>query len=579
MSRPILLMASLALIFAGPGCEEEKAAPAADTGFTVDLAPATDIAPDTTAAAPDQSPPDRSPPDAPAVDAAGPDAAADLGAPDAGASPWGPYVEARGLIHMHSIYSHDACDGKGFTAGKPNTQCLKELRDALCKGKFDFTFLTDHPSNMKNYTIKQDMLYDATRGDKLWLYGGDPIANQMACAGGHTVLLSVGFESKHMMPLGFHKLPADKSLYTGVTDSDPTATVQKLVKALQAAGAVVANVHFEEKDISAKTVVNGGYDVTEWYNIHANFSELIGADSIKFDLQNLAKLGTIVQKLITLSPFLTAGAGAPHSDLIYLAFLDAVPKSGFTKWRECQRTRLVTGILGSDIHRNVSVDASVCAGALKPLCLGALTLVEGTIKIKIPAVIKTLLTSGGSIMLPDKDRVDSYQRLSRWLENRLLVKKKGDQLELQDALRKGRVYGLFSVFGSPTGFSYSGAQAGGTTLHMGQSSAKGSGAVTLTARLPKLPAPVGTGFAPFTSTEAAMAVVRADLLHTDSKGTTIVQATSGLGSTLTYKATKPGAYHLELFIKPLHLVKALGSSKALGAKEYMWVITNPIFVK
>ena len=41
MSRPILLMASLALIFAGPGCEEEKAAPAADTGFTLDLAPGT----------------------------------------------------------------------------------------------------------------------------------------------------------------------------------------------------------------------------------------------------------------------------------------------------------------------------------------------------------------------------------------------------------------------------------------------------------------------------------------------------------------------------------------------------------
>ena len=569
---PSLLALLLSLVMFS-GCDEEQTATPADAG-AIDASPGLDLA------LPDAAVMDATLPDAPAVD--GP-AAADLGAgetsadasgPDAG-NPWGAYVQSRGLIHMHSIYSHDACDGKGFVGGIPNNTCLKQLRAALCKSRFDFAFLTDHPSNMKSYSMTQDLLYDATAGDKLWLYQGAPIANQMACPGGHTVLLSVGYEATHMMPLGFHKLPTVAAHYDGVSDSTPVATIQAQVKALQGYGAVVAMVHSEETDISAKTIVAGGFEVMEWYNIHANFSELIGSDLLSFDLQNLGKLGAIVQKLLAISPFLSSGAGTPHSDLIYLAFLDVVPKAGFTKWRETLKTGLVTGILGSDIHQNVAIDAAVCAGTLKPLCLAALGLVETTLGFKIPAVVKNLLTSGGSILLGDGDRVDSYLRLSRWLENRILVSKKGDQLELQDALREGRVYGLFSVFGEPLGFSFTGTSAGGA-LALGD---KAKGPATLKVTLPIRPVGLGHGGATFTTAEGLKATVKMDLLHTDKNGTTPVKQVVGLGQTLTYQATTPGAYHVELRVTPAHLEKALGTSTALAKKEYLWVITNPIFVQ
>ena len=563
----LLLFALLCL----SGCEEEQ------TSTPADSAPPPDSAPPDLVLAPDAAG-DLPLPDA-ALDALavadlapGETGAADASAADAG-NPWGKYVQARGLIHMHSIYSHDACDGKGFTAGKPNLTCLKQLRAALCKSGFDFTFLTDHPSNMKSYSLKEDMLHDASAGDKLWLYKGAPIANLMACPGGHQVMVSVGYEALHMMPLGLHELPTSSAHYGGISDSTPLAQVQAQVKALQGYGAVVAMVHSEEKDISAKTIVGGGFGVMEWYNIHANFSELIGSDILSFDLKNLGKLGTLVQKLITLSPFLSTGAGTPHPDLIYLAFLDVVPKAGFTKWREALKTRLVTGILGSDIHQNVAIDASVCAGALKPLCLGALGLVETAIGIKIPAVVKNLLSSGGSIMLSDGDRVDSYGRLSRWLENRLLVTNKADQLLLQEALAKGRVYGLFSVFGEPVGFSFSG-KAGGVALSLGD---KAKGPVTLTATLPTLPKSLGG--APIAAADASKATVRLELLQTDSVGTVAVKHAAGLGQSLTLTTSIKGAYHVEMWVKPGHLETALGTSKALAQKEYLWAITNPIIIE
>ncbi len=574
LALSLLLLASLLVI----SCDEDPASSSPDSG-TPDAAPVLDAAPLDQAAQPDlipDAPADAASTDGPAMVDLGGDAAAtdaDAMGADMG-NPWGAYIQSRGLIHMHSIYSHDACDGKGFINGKPNLTCLKQLRTALCKSKFDFTFLTDHPSNMKSYTMKQDMLYDATAGDKLWLYNGAPIANLMACPGGHSLLVSVGYESKHMMPLGLHKLPTNSKHYDGVSDNTPVATIQALVKALQGYGAVVAMVHSEEKDISAKTISAGGFGVMEWYNIHANFSELIGSDILKFDLQNLGKLGAIVQKLVAISPFLSSGVGAPHPDLIYLAFLDVVPKAGFTKWRETLKTKLVTGILGSDIHQNVAIDASVCTGVLKPLCMGAFALVETTLGIKIPAVVKNLLASGGSIQLGDGDRVDSFLRLARWLENRILVSKKGDQLQLQDALRKGRVYGLFSVFGDPLGFSFSGTTASGN-LALGD---KAKGPVTLKVTLPLRPASMGTGGVTFTLTEALKAKVKMELLHTDQNGTTVVKQVIGLGQTLTYKATTKGAYHVELRLTPGHLEKALGNSKALAKKEYLWAITNPIFV-
>ena len=514
------------------------------------------------------------------VDAAG-DATGDVtvsdtgvdGPPPDGPSPLGPYKVARAVIHMHSAYSHDACDGKGIVNGKLNTKCIGQLRAAICKTGLDFVALTDHPSNMKSYTMKEDLLYDATAGDKLELYKGAPIANRISCGGGKVSLLSVGFESKHMMPLGLHALPTNKALYDGVSDSTGAAKIKAQNAALKALGAVTAMVHSEEKDISAKTIVDGGFEAMEWYNIHANFAALLGQDAkLTLDLKSIPTLVTALGKLVAMVPFLEKTTGGPHSDLAYLVFLDVVPKEGFDKWRKAQASRRVTGVLGSDIHQNVALDQNLCAGIMAVVCNGALTLAEVALGFKLPAVVKNLVLTGGSITLADGDRVDSYGRLLRWMENRVLVKKI-DQLEFQDALREGRVYGLFSVFGEPEGFHFVGQQQG-QTLQMGASA---KGPLSLVVAAPKWPVAM-KGYAPFTKAEALKAEVETRLYHTDATGTTLVKAVKTLGGTVTHAASKPGAYHVEVWIKPKHLIKALGTSNGLASKQYMWIIANAIFV-
>jgi hypothetical protein len=289
-------------------------------------------------------------------------------------SPTSPFQEARGLIHMHSIYSHDACDGEPFINSQPNAQCLKELRDAICANKLDFVVLTDHPSHMSDHTMEEDLLYDASAGDQLVLHQGKPIANRITCSGGQQALVSVGFESKHMMPLGLFDLPQTSTLYDGIDDSSNLTQVKQQVQGLKALGAVVAMVHSEEADISAATINAAGFEAMEWYNIHANFSALIGEDLISVSPSSIAQLGTLIDKLVAMNDFMVVGTGGPHPDLSYLVFLDLVPKAGFDKWRTVLGSRHITGILGSDIHRNVSVDSETCAGAMQVVCAGALAL-------------------------------------------------------------------------------------------------------------------------------------------------------------------------------------------------------------
>ena len=499
------------------------------------------------------------------------DAATDGPAPD-GPSPLGPYKEARAVIHMHSAYSHDGCDGKGIVGGVLNTKCIGQLRAAICATGLDFVALTDHPSNMKSYSMKEDLLFNAAAGDSLVLHKGAPIANRIKCSGGKSVVLSVGFESKHMMPLGLHKLPADKTLYGGVSDTDGAAKIKKQVTGLQALGAVVAMVHSEETDISAKSIVDGGFDVMEWYNIHANFSALLGADGkFTLDLKNLPVLAKALGKLVGMVPFLEKKTGGPHPDLAYLVFLDERPKQGFDKWRTAQASRRVTGVLGSDIHQNVSLDQNLCAGILAVICNGALTLAESYLGFKIPQVVKNLVLKGGVITLSDGARIDSYGRLLRWMENRVLVKKL-DQLEFQDALRQGRAYGLFSIFGEPVGFHFGGQQQG-QALQMG---AAVKGAATLTVAAPQRPQALGK--VSFTKAEALKAEVETRLYRTDAAGTTLVTSSKTLGGTITHSAQKPGAYHVEVWIRPKHLINALGTSNGLASKQYLWIIGNAIRV-
>src|SRR5690606_41948886 len=67
-------------------------------------------------------------------------------------------------------------------------------------------------------------------------------------------------------------------------------------------------------------------------------------------------------------------------------------------------------------------------------------------------------------LLPDGERVDSYRRMMGWMSNHLLVKPEADgswdDSHLEDALAAGRLYGVFEVFGYPTGFDFRALEGG-----------------------------------------------------------------------------------------------------------------------
>src|SRR5688572_7128729 len=91
------------------------------------------------------------------------------------------WTPARGIVHLHSPYSHDACDGKPRdAAGVPNEPCLTHLRNALCAARIDFAALTDHDQSMAQEEFTT--LFNMRAGDQPVLdAGGQQIASRMTC--------------------------------------------------------------------------------------------------------------------------------------------------------------------------------------------------------------------------------------------------------------------------------------------------------------------------------------------------------------------------------------------------------------
>lgn len=472
-----------------------------------------------------------------------------------------PWTVRRGVLHVHSPYSHDACDGAGLEQGQPNPGCLADLRAAVCATGLDFALLTDHPAHMQEHPFTEVLLYSREAGDELVMTPDAALSNRMRCADDRRVLLAAGYESTHTLPLGLHH-HVGAELYAGLTDATPLADAQALIAGLKAGGAVTAIAHSEEADLSAARIVAVGLEAMEWYNPHGNFKTALGGDDIAGDPTK------VLDTLQGLLPFMAGSDSGAHPDLVYLRLLPSWPVEGFKKWREVQRTRAITGLLGSDVHQNVAVS---------PICDDDNPVVHAACVAAAEAVLPPALAglvAGGTLTMSDGKRLDSFARVLRWLENRVLTEPGTLDLErLQASLRGGRSYGLFSVFGEPEGLRFAGRGADDTLLWIGDAAA---GPVTLQLRAPTRP--VALGGAPFTAAEADTAELRSELWRTDAAGSVKVDEATGLGATLEHVADAPGAYHVEVFIRPLHLKGALGSEAELAEVEYMWLITNPIRV-
>ncbi len=425
-------------------------------------------------------------------------------------------TDVRGLVHAHSVYSHDACDGEpreeeastGERTGKVDSVCFDDFRRDLCTTQHDFVFLSDHDTSFSYTDFRDALLYRADLGDELVTRGeGDAVANRITCADGRRILLMAGTES-NTMPVGLERHVA------GTRDERSAvykSAAPEAIQAMRAVGAVALVAHTE--DWTDQQLIELPLQGFEMYNLHANLMERMN-DALGL-LLNLRKPERLPHSDLVLLPLL-------YEDPIYLARWGTVLASGVE--------RVTT--MGTDCHRN-----------------------------SLPQP------------LPDGERVDSYRRMMKWFSNHLLLAKapgeRFDDADLKAALAKGRLYGAFEVFGYPEGFDFH-AEIGARNLEMGDRvGLVPGGEATLVVTLPSV-----RGLDPSRPAPA----LTAKLLRAKEGGWEVV-ASGAESLRVTVTDAQPGAYRAEIRIVPRHLTGALGNYEALSEKEFPYIYSNALYVR
>jgi hypothetical protein len=212
-------------------------------------------------------------------------------------------------------------------------------------------------------------------------------------------------------------------------------------------------------------------------------------------------------------------------DLLLLGFLHE-NKRDVVHWDRMLYHRQTVGILATDVHRN--------ALAWPPL--------------------------------PDGDRIDSYRRLMKWFANYVLVKDQTPE-EIEGAVRKGRLYGAFQVFGEPVGFDYY-AQTPSQAFEMGDEVSLSASPV-LHVKLPQFYR---------MDPNLEKPIMTARIFKAGKDGSTPPVALS-TNQDLVFSVTEAGTYRAEISIVPLHLKKWLGNDPKRFWNEYPLVYANAIFVR
>lgn len=417
------------------------------------------------------------------------------------------YRIARTSIHVHSPVSYDACGG--------NTDCLQDLRDALCNNRVDFVFLTDHPNRMSKLEFPDLVL--SKSGDTAITSSGSTIGNTISCSNSQTVIVTAGYEDT-LMPIGMTQhLDTNIDTRGGLyTTNPPTAA---LVSSLQTtANALVFIPHTESRDNSLLNSL--GMTGIEIYNLHANVNPTMRHDYLGFDHFEPGLLDVIVYGG---DPY-----GSNQPDLAFLSFFKISPVYA-QKWDYLiSQGKQIVGISGNDSHQNFF---------------------PGTAS--------------------DGDRVDSHRRLIRWVSNYVRVQ----NLTLTDeksAISAGRVWSVFEGLGTPTGMDYY-AQNGSTYAETGSTFTWVSQTTHIHVIAPSLhsDSPHGTS-----GPKIGIQLIKVD----STTGAETVVATSS-GDSIDYVPTSKGAYRAEVSITPLHLVDFLKYKPQQARQEFKWIITNPIYLQ
>lgn len=416
----------------------------------------------------------------------------------------------RGIIHLHSPYSHDACDGepRDETTGDVNEACLTDLRAALCTTRVGYAALTEHDDSMADVDDFA-ALFLARAGDELIRNtSGEVIASRIHCANGHEVLWFTGGENA-LMPLMIDRHPdGDAAQRHAVYNAGDAQTVQTF----RELGGLGWIAHTEQRSVDELRAL--GLDGLELYNLHANIDPNIRQDHLGLD-----PAGAIQ----AVAEFADPSPEGPEPDLALIAFLER--SVAVDRWDALLGEGLrISASAGTDAHQNA-----------------------------LP------------IMLRDGERGDSYRRMIRWFSNIVLADDPRDPVAIEAALRHGRMYVAFELFGTPSGFDMVATTADATIEIGGELSA--SAAATLTVTLPvvfelaaSLPAPE----------------IRARILRVDASGVT--EVASGDAPALTVAIDTPGAYRVEVLITPHHHAPYLGRLDDHAAREQVWIYSNPIYV-
>ncbi len=309
----------------------------------------------------------------------------------------------RGIVHLHSPYSHDACDGAPRAEdGTLDQVCLQHLRDGLCATRIDFAALTDHDDSMADEPWGEE-LFLVRDGDRVIEGKAGPVASAMVCPDGHEVLLTVGSEND-LMPLMLDRHPDGdaQARHDAYNASDPAA-----VASFRALGGLVWVAHSESRDPA--TLASLELDGMEIWNLHAAIDPDIREESLGLD-------GAAFQRALEFADNDPAG---PEPDLTILAFMEPHVPS-IERWETLLGAgQRVVATAGTDAHENA---------------------------VPIP--------------FRDGERGDSYRRTLRWFSN-IALAGSGDAAAVEAALAAGRSFVAFEILGTPVGFDVRAEHAGG----------------------------------------------------------------------------------------------------------------------
>lgn len=383
---------------------------------------------------------------------------------------------ARGIVHLHSPYSHDACDQMPRPGGLPDESCLGDLRAALCTNHIDFANLTDHDDTMADEDFMK--LFSMRGPDQPVMRGADQIASRITCDDGHQVLVTVGGENDLMPIMLDHHPPGTIAERHAIYNGNDAATSA----AYRAAGGLVWVAHTESKTLETLREVTP--DGIEVYNLHANIDP-----DIRKDYLGLSSTGAITAAIV----FADSQPGHPEPDLAMLSFFSPNGPA-IQKWEALLgEGRHLAVTAGSDAHQNA-----------------------------IP------------VIMADGERGDSYRRVLRWFGNVALVQDPHDVDQIEAALKAGRMFAAFELLGTPEGFDAYVTTASGAIVELGGTIAKAEGG-TMTVTVPKvrnldpsLPAPTVTGKVVWIDSSGSHEVGHGDstfLVHVGAPGAYRVEIT------------------------------------------------------